>query len=71
MPEINEVFLLTLIEAKRQTLLEINVQGCLFRTLEYISCAVNNFYGTEIEIWAGLGPVGNTEKKIGPIMSNF
>ena len=23
-----------------------------------------NFYGTEIEIWAGLGPVGSTEKKI-------
>ena len=26
---------------------------------------VSNFYGTEIEIWAGFGPVGNTEKKIG------
>ena len=26
----------------------------------YISCAVNNFYGTEIEIWAGFGPVGST-----------
>jgi hypothetical protein len=37
----------------------------------YISHAVINFYGTEIEIWAGFGPVGNTEKKIGPIMSNF
>ena len=24
-----------------------------------------DFYGTEIEIWAGFGPVGNTEKKIG------
>ena len=23
-----------------------------------------HFYGTEIEIWAGLGPVGNTENKI-------
>ena len=22
------------------------------------------FYGSEIEIWAGFGPVGNTEKKI-------
>ena len=22
---------------------------------------VSNFYGTEIEIWAGFGPVGNTE----------
>ena len=31
----------------------------------YISCAVSNFYGTEIEIWAGFGPVGNTETKIG------
>ena len=27
-----------------------------------ISCAVSNFYGTEIEIWAGFGPVGITEK---------
>ena len=26
---------------------------------------MRNFYGTEIEIWAGFGPVGNTEKKIG------
>ena len=71
MPEINEVFLLTLIEAKRQTLLEINVQGYLFRTLEYISCAVNNFYGAEIEIWAGVGPVAILKTKFGPIMSNF
>ena len=28
----------------------------------YISRAVSNFYGTEIEIWAGFGPVGNNEK---------
>ena len=27
--------------------------------------AVSNFYGTGIEIWAGFGPVGNTEKKVG------
>ena len=26
---------------------------------------MSNFYGTEIEIWAGFGPVGNTEKKFG------
>ena len=25
---------------------------------------MSNLYGTEIEIWAGFGPVGNTEKKI-------
>ena len=31
----------------------------------YISNVVSNFYGTEIEIWAGFGPVGSTEKKIG------
>ena len=37
----------------------------------YISRAVSNFYGTEIKIWAGFGPVGNTEKNLGPIMSNF
>ena len=28
----------------------------------YISSAVSNFYDTEIEIWTGFGPVGNTEK---------
>ena len=37
----------------------------------YISHAASNFYGTEIEIWAGFGPFGSTEKKFGPIMSNF
>ena len=25
---------------------------------------MSNFSGTEIEIWDGFGPVGNTEKKI-------
>ena len=24
----------------------------------------HHFYGTEIEIWVGFGPVGSTEKKI-------
>jgi hypothetical protein len=24
---------------------------------------VSNFYGTKIEIWAGFGPVGSSEKK--------
>ena len=34
--------------------------------------AGRHFYGTENEIWAGFGPVGNTEKKrFGLIMSNF
>jgi len=37
----------------------------------YISRVVNNFYGIEIEIWAGFGPVGNIERKIGLILSNF
>jgi hypothetical protein len=32
---------------------------------------VSNFYGTEIEIWAGFEPVGSTEKSIGLIMSKF
>ena len=32
--------------------------------------AVGDFYGIEIEIWAGFGPVGITEKKpVGVIMS--
>ena len=26
----------------------------------YRSCAGSNFYGTEIEIWAGFGPVDST-----------
>ena len=29
----------------------------------YISHPESNFDGTEIQIWAGFGPVGNTEKK--------
>ena len=33
---------------------------------------MGDFYGTGIEIWAGFGPVGITEKRrFGPIMSNF
>ena len=33
---------------------------------------MRDFYGTGIEIWAGFGPVGITEKKrFGTIMSNF
>jgi hypothetical protein len=31
---------------------------------------VSNFYGAEIEIWAGLGPFGSI-KKMWPIMSNY
>ena len=37
----------------------------------YRSRAGRHFYETEYEIWADFGPVGNTEKKTGPIMSNF
>jgi hypothetical protein len=40
-------------------------------TKVHISCAESHFYGTEIEIWAGFGLVGNTEKRIEPIMSHF
>ena len=33
---------------------------------------MGDFYGTGIEIWAGFGPVGITEKKLfGWIMSNI
>ena len=31
----------------------------------------DTFYGTENDIWADFGTVGNTEKKNRPIMSNF
>ena len=37
-----------------------------------LGCQNWGFYGTGIEIWAGFGPIGSTEKKgSGPIMSNF
>ena len=39
--------------------------------LLYRSLAGRHFYGTENEIWAGFGLVGNTEKNWGPIMGNF
>ena len=36
------------------------------------SPVVGDCYGTGIEIRAGFGPIGSTEKKVsGPIMSNF
>ena len=49
-----------------------NFQACVAQTksLYDISHAMKNFYGTEIEIWAGLGLVGSTEKN-GTVMSNF
>ena len=37
----------------------------------YRSRAGRHFYGTENVIWAGFGPIGNTEKKSWAIMSNF
>ena len=38
----------------------------------YRSRAGSNFYGTEIEIWAGFKPVGNTEKKkLGRLWATF
>ena len=33
----------------------------------YRSRAGSHFYGTEYEIWADFGPVGNTEKKIAAV----
>ena len=38
---------------------------CLPAKSLYKSRAGRYFYGTENEIWAGCGPVGNTEKKWG------
>ena len=32
----------------------------------YKSPALSNFYETENQVWTGFGPLGNTEKKIGP-----
>ena len=36
-----------------------------------ISRTVSHFDGTEIEIWAGFGLVGNTEKKLGRLGATF
>ena len=36
----------------------------MYNRKDRVSCAVSNFYGTEIEIWADFGPVGNTGKQI-------
>jgi hypothetical protein len=32
---------------------------------------MGDFYGTGIEIWAGFGPVGITEKKLGQLWATF
>ena len=37
----------------------------------YISRAVSNFYGTEIKIWTGFGPVCNTKKNWGWLWAYF
>ena len=29
---------------------------------------MGDFYGIGIEVWAGFGPIGSTEKKSGPIL---
>ena len=39
----------------------MTLSGHLSNINEKISCAVKHFYGTEIEILAGSGPVGNTD----------
>ena len=38
------------------------IYGLSLSFRQVISHAVSNFYGTEIKIWAGFRPVGNTEK---------
>ena len=37
----------------------------------YIEVAQGAIFIEQNEIWADFGPVVNTEKKIGPIMTNF
>ena len=44
---------------------------CLFIALLYRSPTGRHFYGTENEIWAGFGPVGNTEKMGGQLWATF
>ena len=43
----------------------------LFPKSSYISRVVSNFYGIEIEIWAGFGMVGNTGKELGRLWATF
>ena len=48
-----------------------NMQSIQAKSL-YISHAVSNFHGTEIDIWAGFGPVGNTEiKNLSQLQATF
>ena len=51
----------TSLPLKRDTKLSRYIQAKSF----CISREVNNFFETEIQIWAGFGPIGDTEKKIG------
>ena len=44
---------------------EIHIGNQLPKSLNR-SCE-GHFYGTEIEIWAGFGPVGNTHKNWGQL----
>ena len=49
----------------------LTISSDLYPKSLYISRAMSNLYGKEIEIWAGFWPVGSTEKKIELIISNF
>ena len=42
----------------------LTISSDLYPKSLYISRAMRNFYGKEIEIWAGFWPVGSTEKKL-------
>ena len=45
------------------------VQGAIFMEQKMIQLYFS--FTTEYEIWADFGGASNTEKRIGPIMSNF
>ena len=61
----NSIFLLINLFSLLFRSLNWNIYDLNFSCVSIISRAVSNFYGTENEILAGFGPVGNTENNWG------
>ena len=56
----------------KQLILTYNKRNVELKPKSLYKChTVSNFYRTEIEVWSGFGPDGNTGKKFGSIMSIF
>ena len=63
-----EIWYVITMPLEMETLWELIANSVVMQAKSlYISRAVSNFYGTEIEIWAGFGPAGGTEKNLGQL----